>query len=232
MASEPVSYQLKDGVATITFDDGKANALSMVALRGLIDAVTRAEAEANAIVVVGRPERFSAGFDLKVMMSSPQAAVELLTVGCDLLLKLYGCPLPLVIACTGHAIAGGALFVLTGDLRIGVHGAFKIGLNEVAIGLPVPMLAMEFARARLTSHELANATLAARLYDPEGARAAGFLDEVVPASELLPRATAEAARLGALSRMAYQKTKVRLRGQTIRYIRDNLADDMRTLLTP
>src|SRR5262249_53558485 len=136
----------------------KANALSKQMIEALGEALGRAHHEASAIVLAGRPERFCAGFDLRVMMRGPDAAVELLRGGSELLLRLYECSLPLVIACTGHALAGGALVVLTGDYRVGAAGAFKIGLNEVSIGLPVPVLAMELARDRLLPSELTRAT--------------------------------------------------------------------------
>lgn len=230
--SEPLTYQLENKVAVITMDDGKANALSAAMIDALLAALDRAEAEASAVVLAGRPERFCAGFDLRVMMSSPAAATALLKQGSTLLMRLYGLPLPLVIAATGHAMAGGALVVLTGDVRVGAAGAYKIGLNEVAIGLPVPVLAMELARDRLHPTELVHATLGAKIYDPEGALAAGYLDAVVPADELAARAMAEATRLGGLARHAYKATKLRLRRQTITYINDTAEEDMRTLLAP
>jgi enoyl-CoA hydratase len=213
-------------------DDGKANALSGAMITALSDALSRAETEAGAMVLVGRPDRFCAGFDLRVMMSSPEAALDLLERGSDLLMKLYGSAVPLVVACTGHALAGGALVLLTGDHRVGAAGAFRIGLNEVSIGMPVPVLAMELARDRLLPTELARATLLAQIYAPEAAAHAGYLDEVVPAAELLPRAKEEAARLSALAPSAFQATKTRLRAKTIAHIRETLQDDMRSLMTP
>jgi enoyl-CoA hydratase len=224
-----VHYELEKTTAFVRMDDGKANALSETMLTELDEALARAEKEASAIVLAGRPERFCGGFDLKVMMSSPEAAVALVRRGADVLLRLYGCPLPLVVACTGHAMAGGALVVLTGDLRLGAAGAFRIGLNEVSIGLPVPVLAMEFARDRLEKNELVRATLRATIYGPEDAVRAGYLDEVVPAEALLERARAEAEKLGALPRMAYHATKTRLREATIHHVRATLDDDMRRL---
>jgi enoyl-CoA hydratase len=213
-------------------DDGKANALSNEMIDQLLAALTRAETEAKAMVLAGRPERFCAGFDLKVMMSGPANATALLTRGSELLLRLYEAKVPLVIACTGHALAGGALVVLTGDLRIAAAGAFKIGLNEVQIGLPVPVLAMELARDRLVKPELDRATLMATIYNPEEAQLAGYVDAVVAPGEVIAAATAEAARLGAFSQQAFRATKQRLRGATIKHIRATMAEDMATLLTP
>jgi enoyl-CoA hydratase len=225
-----VNYQLENTTAIVTMDDGKANALSVPMLDALTAALARAEGEASAIVLAGRPERFSGGFDLRVMMSGPAQAVELLHAGSRVLMALYKTPLPLVIACSGHAIAGGALVVLTGDYRVGASGAFKIGLNELSIGLPVPALAMELARDRLSRRAIHHATLGAQIYDPDGALAAGYLDAVVAPGELGTRARAEAARLGAFGRTAYRATKERLRGATIALIEGSLERDLAALL--
>jgi enoyl-CoA hydratase len=228
--TEPVTYTLEDSIALVCMDDGKANALSVEMIDGLLAALTRAEGEAKAMVLAGRPERFCAGFDLRVMMSGPAAAMALLGRGSELLLRLYETPIPLVIACTGHALAGGALVVLTGDTRIGTTGAFRIGLNEVSIGMPVPVLAMELARDRLKKSELPRATLLAQIYDPDTALRAGYLDEVVAAGDTITRAKAEATRLGGFGRHAYSATKLRLRRATIKHIRDTFEDDLRTLM--
>ena len=230
--SEPLTYSLEDSVAIVRMDDGKANALSVAMIDALLSALDRAAGEAKAIVLAGRDERFCAGFDLRVMMSGPEHATALLKRGSELLMRLYEAPLPLVIACSGHALAGGALVVLTGDVRIGAAGAFKIGLNEVAIGLPVPVLAMELARDRLVKTELHRATLLATIYTPDDAVRAGYLDEVVAADQLMARAKAEAARLGALPNGAYRATKARLRGATIAHVRDSLERDMASIMTP
>jgi enoyl-CoA hydratase len=224
------SYTLENKTAIVTMDDGKANALSKDMIDALTSALARAEQEANAVILAGRAERFCAGFDLRVMMSGPVNAVELLKAGSKLLLSLYRTPLPLIIACTGHALAGGALVVLTGDYRIGASGAFKIGLNEVQIGLPVPALAMELARDRLSKRALHHATLGAQIYDPAGALEVGYLDAVVAPDEVLNRAKAEATRLGAYGRMPYRATKERLRGATIANIEGSLERDLATLL--
>jgi enoyl-CoA hydratase len=226
-----VSFTLEDKVALVQMDDGKANALSHEMITALREALARAEREASAMILAGRPERFCAGFDLRVMMSSPESATTLLKAGSELLLALYGSSIPLVIACTGHALAGGALVVLTGDLRIGATGAYRIGLNEVSIGMPVPVLAMELARDRLSKRALVNATLLAQIYDPTTAVDAGYLDVVEAPDAVLARARTEATRLAALGRMPFQQTKKRLRGATIEHIRATLDSDMRDIMS-
>jgi enoyl-CoA hydratase len=232
VANDILTYSLEGNIATVVMDDGKANALSEAMIDGLSGAIDRAEKEANALVLCGRKDRFCAGFDLRVMMSSPDAAKALLRQGSALLMKLYGAKLPLVMACTGHALAGGALVLLTGDVRIGSRGPFKIGLNEVSIGMPVPVLAMELARDRLDVRELGPATLESRIYGPDDAQKAGYLDLVVAEEEVVARAKAEATRLLAQAKGAYSATKDRLRGKTIKYIQDTLESDMAALLMP
>ncbi len=232
MASDILTYTLDGSTAVVQMDDGKANALSGAMITALLEAIDRAEKEASSVVLAGRPDRFCAGFDLRIMMSSPEAAKDLLVRGSDLLMKLYGSPIPLVVACTGHALAGGALVLLTADYRVGAAGAFRIGLNEVAIGMPVPVLAMELARDRLAPQELARATLMAQIYAPEQAVGVGYLDEVAGAGEVLKRATEEAKRLGELSRHAFRATKTRLRGKTIAHILATFDEDMRSLIPP
>ncbi|MBL0214149.1 MAG: crotonase/enoyl-CoA hydratase family protein [Myxococcales bacterium] len=232
MTTDVLSYTLDQKVAVIRMDDGKANALSVAMIDGLLAALTRAEDEASAIVLTGRADRFCAGFDLRVMMSGPEQAKALLGRGSELLLRLFGATVPLVIACSGHALAGGALVVLTGDSRLGAQGAFKLGLNEVQIGLPVPVLAMEFARSRLTPAELTRATLLAQIYTPDEAVRAGYLDRVVESDQLLDRAMDEATRLAALARSAFKATKLRLRGGVIADIKARMEEDMRTLMNP
>ncbi|MDP2274382.1 MAG: crotonase/enoyl-CoA hydratase family protein [Archangium sp.] len=227
----PLSYTLEGSTAVLRMDDGKANALSDQMITALLESLTRAEKEASAVVLTGRPDRFCAGFDLKVMTAGPEGVKKLFLHGADLLVKLFGFPMPLIIACTGHALAGGAQLLLTADVRFGAVGPYRIGLNETTIGMPLPVLGVEFARARLVPTELSRATLGARIYTPEEAVAAGYLDETAPAAEVLPRAMAEAAELGALSRQAYAATKQRLRGATLAQVTSTLERDMSSLLS-
>lgn len=232
MENSPLAYSLEGNIAVLRMDDGKANALSSAMIDALLEGLARAEKEAAAAVLVGRKEKFCAGFDLKVMMSGPDNAKALLRRGSDLLMKLYGATVPLVLACTGHALAGGALVLLTGDVRIGTEGPYRIGLNEVSIGMPVPVLAMELARDRLDGRELGAATLMAKIYDPSEAVRVGYLDKIAPEGDVLGLAMEEAKRLTGLSQSAFAATKTRLRGKTIAHVRGTLEDDMKDLLMP
>lgn len=228
-----VNYELSGNVAILRMDDGKANALSDAMMDALDAALDRAEKEAAAVVLTGRSGKFCAGFDLRQMMAGVDQARALVSRGAKLLLRLYGLPLPLVVACTGHALAGGALVLLTGDHRVAVRGPFRLGLNEVQIGMPVPILAMELARDRLEPRHLLRSTLFATIVEPEAGLAAGWVDQLVDdEAALAAAALAEAQRIAQLPRDAYAKTKLALREKTIRYVRDTLEADMLRLTPP
>lgn len=227
-AAGPVTTTIEDGVAVVRFDDGKANVLSYAAVEALSAALDRAEADPDvrAICIAGRDGRLSAGFDLGVMTAGPDAARDLVAKGGNLLLRLYAHPQPVVIAVTGHALAAGALLVLAGDVRIGADVPAKIGLNETAIGMPLPLFALALAEDRLTRTALTRATLGAEIYDPAGAVAAGYLDRVVPAGALVGEAVTEARRLAAYRPQAYAQTKEVLRAPTVRRVREGAAADL------
>ena len=168
----------RKNVTLIRFDDGKANALGFEAVEGITSALDEAEKKSRAVVLAGRQGFFCAGFDLAVMSGGGRRMTDLLKGGSQLLARLSGCPLPVVAACTGHALAAGALLLLAADLRIGASGNFKVGLNEVAIGLPLPAFAVEMAKLRLSRRSLIEATGLSRLYSPAEAVEVGFLDRI------------------------------------------------------
>jgi len=219
MSDEIVRHRLEEKVAVIEMDDGKVNAISHAMIDALDRALDRAEKEAKAIVLSGRAGRFSGGFDLGAMREGAEQARALVGRGAELALRLYAFPLPVVIACAGHAIAMGAVLLLGGDTRLGAEGDFKIGLNEVSIGLALPPFALRLAEARLSKRHLVRATLEAEIYAPSAAVDAGFLDRVTSPEGLAVEALAEANRLAALDRLAFQATKVGLRSDTIARIR-------------
>jgi enoyl-CoA hydratase len=206
-----VIYSLADGVATITMDDGKVNALSPRMLAELGAALDRAEADGAAVVLTGRGGVFSAGFDLGVLRAGGPAAAAMVRSGFGLAARLLTFPAPALAACSGHAVAMGAFLLLAADYRIGVAGPFRITANEVAIGLVVPQAAIELCQARLTPAAFSRAVTLAEVFSPGQAAAAGFLDRVVDVTGLEAAAGAEAGRLARLDRRAHVATKLRAR---------------------
>ena len=193
-------------------------------------ALDRAEAEAHAVVLAGRPGRFCAGFDLRVLTAGREVAAPLVRAGGSLFMRLYGLRLPVIAACTGHALAGGALLLLVSDARIGATGDFKLGLNEVAIGIPLPILVRRLAEDRLDTRRRVEAMLLARVYDPAAARDVGYLDEVVSEPELLGRALERARELSRLPPRAFATSKDSLRRPTIDEITAALDEDVDRIL--
>jgi enoyl-CoA hydratase len=226
---ELVQYEVRDRVAHVTIANGKANALSFDVLAGLGDALSRAEdageAEVGALLVTGAPGMFSGGFDLKVMRSAPEAAGKLVTDGGELFSRMYGSQMPIVVACTGHAIAAGALLLLGADARIGARGEFRIGLIETQLGMVLPRWAVELARERLSKRHVQDATVGARIYDPDGAVDAGFLDSVAPPEALADAALAEARRFADLPRAAYRGQVRMCRGERLGRLAEAIATD-------
>ncbi|WP_417531160.1 crotonase/enoyl-CoA hydratase family protein [Marinobacter lipolyticus] len=204
-----VSYELNDGIATITIANGKANALSHEVFEGLNSALDQAEQDKAIVILTGQPGVFSAGYDLKEMQKGPKEAGALVKVGSTLTRRLAAFPLPVIGACSGHAIAKGAFILLSVDHRIGVEGPFKLGLNEVAIGMTMHHAGIEIARHRLAPAHFYRSVVNAEIYNPEGAVEAGFLDEVVPQDALLERAGALATQFKKLNMRAHRETKVK-----------------------
>ena len=226
---ELVQYEVRDRVAHVTISNGKANALSPDVLAQLDTALTRAEdageAQVGAMLITGAPGMLSGGFDLKVMRTSAEAAGKLVTDGGALITRLLGSEMPVVIACSGHAVAAGALLLLGADERIGASGAFRIGLIETEIGLVLPQWACELARERLSPRQLQIATVGAKMYDPEGAYGAGFLDGVVDADLLAAAALEAAQRWASLPRNAYRGQVRMNRGAVLGRLADAIAAD-------
>ncbi len=195
----------------ISMDDGKANALGFDMLAQLGAALDLAEQAGKPVVIAGRHGKFSAGFDLSVMGQGGDAMLDLLRTGANLSRRMLDFPTPVVLAVSGHALAMGALLLLSADYRIGVHGTYKIGLNEVAIGMTLPYFGIELARARLAKTHLGPAVSLAKVYDAAGALEAGYLDEAVSEEDLLPRAKYMAEQFAGLNMEAHRQTKARTR---------------------
>ena len=148
--NEFVNYKSEENYALITINNGKANAISHGVIAGLNASLDKAATENKVVILTGRNGIFSGGFDLKVITKSPEAAKELVTKGSQLSLRMLSFSQPIIIACSGHAIAKGAFLLLSADYRIGVEGDFKIGLNEVMIGMTMHNAGIAIAKARLS----------------------------------------------------------------------------------
>lgn len=204
-------FREDESYCLIRMDDGKANALSFEMLAQLEKALDQAAQAGKVVIICGRPGKFSAGFDLSVMNQGGEAMLQLLQSGASLSRRLIDFDTPVILGVSGHALAMGALLLLSADYRIGIHGSYKIGLNEVAIGMTLPWFGVELARHRLAKTHFNKAVGLAQVYDAEAAVTAGYLDEAVAEDQLMSRATSLAEQLSALDMTAHRQTKARVR---------------------
>lgn len=222
-----VTTERRGATLVIHLDDGRANALTRDSFAAITEAVRSAEADPDvtAVVVHGREGRFSGGFDLGVMRGDDaQAIADLAADGAMLVHTLYGASVPVVAACTGHAIAMGAMVLLGCDLRIGADLDVRIGMSEHAIGMSLPDWALTILCERLAPTMLQRSVMNAELYDPHTAVAAGYLDVVVPADRVLDEAVDAAEQLGAhLDLRARAGTLQRLRGPMLAALAEQAA---------
>ena len=220
-----MEYTVINNIATLTFDDGKANAVGPRFLDDVNAGLDRAQAEqVGAVILRGREGIFSGGFDLEEFKKGVELGMTMVGRGFDLLVRLYSFPLPLVAACTGHCVAMGAFIVMACDSRIGSQGNFKISLPETAIGMELTPLLLALTTARISRQHMTRVALQSEVYNPEQAVEAGFIDEAVAAGLLDARTMEVALKLASLPQAQYAANKLSIRANTLRTMNDNLAE--------
>ncbi|AOE61497.1 crotonase/enoyl-CoA hydratase family protein [Pseudomonas corrugata] len=209
--SDLIAYHLEDGIATLTLNNGKVNAISPDVIAAFNAALDQATEDRAVVIITGQPGILSGGYDLKVMTAGPKEAVGLVTAGSTLSRRLLSHPFPVIVACPGHAVAKGAFLLLSADYRIGVDGPFSIGLNEVQIGMTMHHAGIELARDRLRKSAFHRSVINGEMFNPQSAVDAGFLDKVVAAQELRDAALEAARQLQKINMKAHKNTKLKVR---------------------
>jgi enoyl-CoA hydratase len=228
--TDRVVYELgDDGVALVTMDDGKVNAMSLAMIGDVVAAFERAERDGAAVLLTGRAGVFSGGFDLRTLRGGDAAEITaMVRGGFELAARVLAHPRPVVVASGGHAIAMGVFLLLCGDLRIGVRSGGRYSANEVAIGLSVPETALAIMRYRLTPAAVDRAALTSAAFEPEEAAAVGFLSELAEPDDLLRVARERAAAaVSGLDADGFRTTKLRARAGLLAELRAGL-DEMVT----
>jgi enoyl-CoA hydratase/carnithine racemase len=219
--SVTVKYELNEAVATITLDDGKVNVLGPDMQSAISEALDRAEKDfAKAVVIAGNQWVFSGGFDLSVFQSGDaKAALGMLAGGFELSVRCLTFPAPVIMAATGPAIAMGSFLLLSGDHRIG-QPKTRCQAIEVAIGMTIPISAIEIMRARLTPAAFHRGTAMAATFAGDEALGGGWLDELVEADQVVARAQQVAAEAATtLHPGAHLATKLKARDSALKVIR-------------
>lgn len=212
---EVVAIQIENNVATITIQNGKVNAISHQVIDEFNHALDQAEEQKAVVVITGKQGMLSGGYDLKVMKESMSKAMQLVEKGSTLSRRLLSFPFPVLVACPGHAVAKGAFLLLSADYRIGVDGDFKIGLNEVAIGMSMHDAGVEIARGRLAPVFFNRSVILAEMVTPKEAVSMGFLDKVVSESEFAQTVTYIAQAMTKLDMKAHYNTKLKARAELL-----------------
>jgi enoyl-CoA hydratase len=221
-----VTYTRAELVSIVEMDDGRVNVFSIQMLRSLHEAFDQAERDCTAVLLKGRPGYFSAGFDLKTLSGPHRDVVTILRLGASLAERILSFPAPVTVACTGHAFPAGAFLLMAADARVGADGPFRLGLNEVRIGLTLPWFAAVLARHRLTPAHFDHAAVTGEMFDPKSAQGAGLLDAVVPPAELGRVALHVAQDLGSLDRAAHVETKLRIRKPVLVELRASIEAEL------
>ncbi|MFZ5732203.1 MAG: crotonase/enoyl-CoA hydratase family protein [Pseudomonadota bacterium] len=225
--SELVKYERDGSISRIVFEDGKANVMSIAMLKALHEAFDQAEKDKTVVILAARGKHFSAGFDLNVFTKgTPEENHILLRSGAELALRILSHQMPVVAACHGNAYPMGAFLMLASDHRIAAAGDYKIGLNEVTIGLTVPRFAVELARQRLTPAYFNRTVVTGEMFGPEEACAAGFFDRIVFAADLEREAEIAARALTRIDHKSHYASKLRARGPAIGIIRQVIDEDI------
>jgi enoyl-CoA hydratase/carnithine racemase len=202
--------QHHDDVAEIRMDRAPANALDHALVEQLLGALDTVQASAaRALILTGRPGMFSGGLDVPALIDCKRPEIERFwQLFFQLSGRLAASPVPVIAALSGHAPAGGAVLALQCDYRIGINGNFKIGLNEVQVGLPVPgtiLLALEEVIGMRQARRIATR---GTLLPMAEALAIGLVDELVEADVLIPTVLTRARELLALPPVAMNTTRL------------------------
>jgi enoyl-CoA hydratase len=210
---ESIALEVRDGIALLRLEHGKANAMDVELCRSLRRrAEDCADPSVRAVVLTGTGRIFSAGVDLKRFTAGGAAYVsEFVPVLTASLYAWFALEKPVVAAVNGHAVAGGCILACAADVRLMAAGSGRIGVPELRVGLPFPTVPLEIMRYALAPQHAQAVVYEGATYEPEEARAIGMIDEVVAPEALLDRAFEKARFLGAYDARLFAVTKQQLR---------------------
>jgi enoyl-CoA hydratase len=211
-----VAYSIENKRANITMDDGKANAMDFDYFEEMNSALTEIESsESRVLIIKGRQGFFSGGLDLKLISTlTPNDIDKLAETFARTMLRVFLYPIPTVAICTGHAIAGGAMLAFACDRRHVINGNYRIQVNEIAIGIPLPSWMLLIGKSAIPPGFQTEALLHAKTYTPKEACDAGIFHGLIDNGEDIHVAVkSDIEALMNLNKPAYSISKKRLRGK-------------------
>ncbi|UCD24202.1 MAG: enoyl-CoA hydratase/isomerase family protein [Gemmatimonadota bacterium] len=210
--------ELQDGTMVVRLDHGKAHALDLELSRALGEVIGRIESteEVRAVVLTGTGSIFCAGVDMfRVLDGGPEYVDDFVTSLDATLKSLFQLPRPVVAAINGHAIAGGCVLAAACDYRIMARGKSTIGVPELTVGMPFPLVAIEILRFATSEAHLQELVYRGRTYPVDQAYERGLVDELVEPESLANRVLQVAQQLGSEPSARFRITKRQLRGQAL-----------------
>jgi len=199
----------RNHIAVLRIEHGKANAIDAELFQELAGHLADLAADPPAAVVLtGTGSIFSAGVDLFRVLGEDASYLErFLPVLATTLRDLFTLPLPVVAAVNGHAIAGGCILAAACDHRVLADGSAKMGVTELLVGVPFPVVPFEVMRHLLPEREVQSLVYSGRTVSVQEALKLGLVDELAPPEAVLDRALEVASRLARIPRAAFAISK-------------------------
>ena len=224
-----ISYHIENSRADITMDDGKANAMDFNYFEEMNKALAEIEsAGAKAVIIKGRQGFFSGGLDLKLIATlAPKEMDRLAETFARTMLRVFAYPVPTVAVCTGHAIAGGAMLTFACDRRYVINGNYRIQMNELAIGIPLPSWMLLIGQSAIPVEFQTETFLHAKAYTPREAHDSGIFHGLIENGEDVGASlNNEVNALAGLHIQSYSITKKRLREKAVKEVLAILKDEL------
>jgi len=224
-----INYEIENGIAVIKMDDGKANAMDNVFFEEFSKSLDHVETNnAKVLIFAGRPGFFSGGLDLKLVSTlQPKELSTFYETFALTMLRVFSLPIPTIAACTGHAIAGGAMLSFACDRRFIIDGNYKIQINEVLIGVPLPSFMLLIGSSAIPQQWQNETLLHGKAYNPKEIVARNMFDAVLrEGDDVVDYAKSEAEKLLALNLPAYAVTKKRMRSSRVEEVKTLLKDEL------
>lgn len=208
-----IEYQTESKIATLTFADGKVNAMNIEWCQLFSAKLAELEQDDNvhAVVLTSGERVFSAGVDLKrVVAEDPDYVQPFIDSLCNCFRDAFVFPKPMIVAINGHAIAGGCIVASCGDFRVS-HSRVRIGLPELRVGVPLPAIAVEIVRRVATPVALQAMLNSGANYRDQAAIEAGLVDKIVDKDSLVEEAIEHARRLAGIPAATFRLMKQQIR---------------------
>jgi enoyl-CoA hydratase/carnithine racemase len=215
-------------VTVLQMTHGKANALDLElceALTSQLDECQRSSST-QALVLTGTGRMFSAGVDLLRLVDSGASYVRVFLPSVNRLFQtLFAFNKPVVAAVNGHAIAGGCVMVCAADARLMARESGRIGIPELLVGVPFPVVPLEIMRFAAPSQYIQSLAYRGLTLTADEALRHGLVDTVTDPDRLLDEAVAAAEALAALPPSAFTLTKAQLRAPSLQRMSDGASID-------